>query len=207
MLEELERLGADPLPDLSSRRVVLALWHPRVCKLSTRFYPDEILRIHHHGGFPDTIVLDNRGVEEGTTALAIFMARLATPSRYFDLSQVFGRETSTIGRICWWVQGWIYENWGPLLRWSAGRYSPEVLESFAEALVDLRDAPLDNCVGFVDGEFECLEGDVCIDWSYFMSCMAGTVWRISRPSYNQREFYNGHKRVHSLKYQAIVTPE
>lgn len=40
-----------------------------------------------------------------------------------------------------------------------------------------------------------------------LTCRAETVWRISRPSYNQREFYNGHKQVHSLKYQAIVTPE
>ncbi|EGG04032.1 uncharacterized protein MELLADRAFT_56774, partial [Melampsora larici-populina 98AG31] len=111
----LERLGGDPLPDLSARRVHVETWHPHISKLTTRFYPDEILEIHHWGGFPDSIILPNRAREVGSTALAIYMARLATPSRYFDLSQIFGRDLSTIGRICRWVQGWIYEHWGPLL--------------------------------------------------------------------------------------------
>lgn len=29
---------------------------------------------------------------------------------------------------------------------------------------------------------------------------------ICRPSNNQQECYNGHKRVHALKYQSVVTP-
>lgn len=35
----------------------------------------------------------------------------------------------------------------------------------------------------------------------------GTVWKICRPQKNQRAFYNGHKRGHALKYQAVTTPE
>ena len=45
-------------------------------------------------------------------------------------------------------------------------------------------APLINCFGFVDG----------------------TVCPISRPKDDQRTVYNGHKRVHALKFQSIVTP-
>lgn len=45
-------------------------------------------------------------------------------------------------------------------------------------------APLDNCFGFLDG----------------------TVPPIARPGMNQRVMYNGHKRVHSLKFQAVAKP-
>ena len=43
---------------------------------------------------------------------------------------------------------------------------------------------LRNCFGFVDG----------------------TVRPISRPDENQRVVYNGHKRVHGLKFQSVVIP-
>ncbi|PFX34475.1 hypothetical protein AWC38_SpisGene639 [Stylophora pistillata] len=45
-------------------------------------------------------------------------------------------------------------------------------------------APLNNCWGFIDG----------------------TVCPICRPLQNQRIVYNGQKRVHSLKFQSIATP-
>lgn len=80
------------------------------------------------------------------------MARLATPSRYFDLAQLFGRDASTIGRLCRWVQQWVYDHWGPLLRWGSRRFTPAVLEGYAAALVEVKNAPMDNCVGFVDGK-------------------------------------------------------
>ena len=35
----------------------------------------------------------------------------------------------------------------------------------------------------------------------------GTVRSICRPSVNQRVVYNGHKRVHALKFQSILTPD
>ena len=45
-------------------------------------------------------------------------------------------------------------------------------------------AALHNCFGFIDG----------------------TVRPISRPMSNQRVVYNGHKRVHALKFQAVTLP-
>ena len=36
--------------------------------------------------------------------------------------------------------------------------------------------------------------------------MARTVVQISRPQENQRIVYNGHKRVHALKFQSISIP-
>ena len=52
-------------------------------------------------------------------------------------------------------------------------------------MVHKKGAPLDNCVGFVDG----------------------TVRPISRPECNQRIVYIGHKRIHVIKFQSIVTPD
>ena len=34
----------------------------------------------------------------------------------------------------------------------------------------------------------------------------GTVRPISRPGQHQRIVYNGHKRVHSLKFQSVALP-
>lgn len=45
-----------------------------------------------------------------------------------------------------------------------------------------RGAPLTNCWGFVDG----------------------TARPICRPSVDQRIYFSGHKRVHALKYQAVM---
>ena len=45
-------------------------------------------------------------------------------------------------------------------------------------------AALENCFGFIDG----------------------TVRPIARPDENQRVVYNGHKRVHALKFQSVALP-
>ena len=45
-------------------------------------------------------------------------------------------------------------------------------------------AALENWFGFVDG----------------------TVRPIARPDENQRVVYNGHKRVHALKFQSVALP-
>jgi hypothetical protein len=44
---------------------------------------------------------------------------------------------------------------------------------------------IQNCWGFIDG----------------------TVRPICRPSNNQDEYYSGHKRLHCVKYQSVLTPD
>ena len=60
---------------------------------------------------------------------------------------------------------------------------PLELEKYSEVVFN-KGAPLSNCFGFVDG----------------------TVRPITRPGENQRLLYNGHKRVHGLKFQSLVLP-
>ena len=45
-------------------------------------------------------------------------------------------------------------------------------------------AALVNCWGFVDG----------------------IVRTVFRPTNNQRALFNGHKRIHAIKFQSVVTP-
>ena len=59
--------------------------------------------------------------------------------------------------------------------------SPILLKNSTEAVFN-KGAALRNCFGFVDG----------------------TVRPIPRPGENQRVVYNGHKRVHGLKFQSVV---
>ena len=60
---------------------------------------------------------------------------------------------------------------------------PVSLERYAEAVYD-KGAALNNCTGFIDG----------------------TVRPICRPGEFQRVVYNGHKRVHALKFQSFTLP-
>lgn len=61
--------------------------------------------------------------------------------------------------------------------------SPENLQNYAD-VIHAKGAPLSNCWGFIDG----------------------TVRPVSRPGKHQRTIYNGHKRVHAIKFQSIVAP-
>ena len=61
--------------------------------------------------------------------------------------------------------------------------SRRIFELFAE-VVHTKQAPLDNCWGFVDG----------------------TTRLVCRPGKNQRLLYNSHKRYHYIKFQSVVAP-
>ena len=62
-------------------------------------------------------------------------------------------------------------------------FHPENLQAYANA-IHFKEAALNYCIGFADG----------------------TVWPISRPRKLQRSVYNGHKRIHTLKFQSVVLP-
>ena len=61
---------------------------------------------------------------------------------------------------------------------------PAILQEYANVIHE-KGAPLENCFGFIDG----------------------TVIEICRPKpIYQRIVYNGHKRVHSIKFQSLALP-
>ena len=82
------------------------------------------------------------------------------------------------------VTDWIYNTHGhKVTQWNHGILNPLLIATYADG-VHTKGAALDNCFGFIDG----------------------TVRPISRSISYQRIFYNGHKRVHALKFQAVTLP-
>lgn len=96
----------------------------------------------------------------------------------------FARSVPQLSMISNHVMKDIYNRWKhKLIDMQQDWLSPLNLQKYAEA-VHQKGAPLQNCWGFIDG----------------------TVRPICRPGQNQRVMYNGHKRVHALKFQSVVTP-
>ncbi|XP_028418307.1 uncharacterized protein LOC114543582 [Dendronephthya gigantea] len=116
--------------------------------------------------------------------LCVLMKRFAYPCRYGDMITLFGRPVPEICMITNHVLNYIYEtHHHRITEWNNGLLSPDLLEVYATS-IHQKGAPLQNCFGFIDG----------------------TVRPICRPRQNQRLVYNGHKKVHSLKFQSVVVP-
>lgn len=113
------------------------------------------------------------------------LKRFSYPCRLSDMIPRFGRSVPEMSLILGKVTDHIVRTSGHLLRnldqpW----LQPAKLENYAWA-IHQKGADLDNCWGFVDR----------------------TVRPICRQGENQRIVYNGHKRVHAIKFQSVFTPD
>ena len=78
----------------------------------------------------------------------------------------------------------IFSNHGHRIsQWNDDVLNPYLLQEYA-GVIHEKGAPLENCFEFIDG----------------------TVRPIARPDQQQRIVYDGHKRVHSLKFQSVALP-
>jgi hypothetical protein len=75
----------------------------------------------------------------------------------------------------------LYEKWAHPLKFANSRFKAANLRVFAAAIA-AAGSPINRCTGFIDG----------------------TLRPTCRPIRMQRAIYNGHKRVHELKFQAIM---
>ena len=154
------------------------------CKAEFRMWKDDVYTLVDIFGFPAQFKCYNGVVVDSVEATCICLRRLAYPCRYSDLIHRFARPVPQLSMISNLVIEEIYQRYGHLLSSMDQPWlSRENLAMFAHA-VHRKGGALDNCWGFVDG----------------------TVRPICRPNRNQREVYNGHKRVHSLKFQSVVAP-
>ena len=86
----------------------------------------------------------------------------------------FAKPVPVLSMITNTVVDFIYNTHGHrIMEWNKFLLDQIKLEQYAEAVAE-KGAALDNCWGFIDG----------------------TV----RPQNNQRVVYNGHKRVHAIKF-------
>ena len=104
--------------------------------------------------------------------------------RFSDMIQRFPRPVSVLNLITNEVMDFIYDNHCHLVtEWNRDILSSVALQRFAET-ISRKGSLLINCFGFINGK----------------------VRPISRPWNGQRIVYNGHKRVHGLKFQSISLP-
>ena len=116
--------------------------------------------------------------------LCILLKRFACPCHLSDLIPRFGRSVSQLSLILLEVTEHVFQTNGRQL-WDLNQpwLLARCLEEFANA-IHQKGAALDNCWGFVDG----------------------TVRPISRPGQNQLLMYDGHKGMHAIKFQLVVSP-
>ena len=120
----------------------------------------------------------------GMEGLCMLLKRLAYPCRFNDI------HCST---AIWATRAWnesydqcryrVYEHSHHLTDFNQPFLSRTSLRTYAD-IIHENAAALNNCWGFIDG----------------------TVRPICRLFQNQSIEYNGHKRVHALKFQSIATP-
>ena len=154
------------------------------CKAEFRFKKAEILRLAEALDIPETFLCHQGTTAAGIEGLCVLLRRLTYPCRYSDLIPRFGQPVPELSMIYNIVVDYTYNTHGHrITQWNHTILDPVNLKRYADAIYD-KGAALDNCVGFIDG----------------------TVRPICRPGELQRVVYNGHKRVHALKFQSFTLP-
>ena len=154
------------------------------CKTEFRFLKNDIYQLVEALRIPEEIRCSNRQSFNAVEALCILLKRLSYPCRLSDLIPTFGRSVPELSNIVSYMVNFVHNTHGHLLSTLQQEWlSPRCLQEFSDVIHD-KGSPLNNCWGFIDG----------------------TVRPIARPGQNQRVLYNGHKRIHALKFQSVATP-
>ena len=156
------------------------------CKAEFRFYRNDTYQMLDVLQLPDEIICYNRFHVDGFEALCIMLERFAYPCRCLDVMLRFAKPVPQLCMASNHVMNLIYTQWNHLLTdldqpW----LSPANLQQFAE-MINSNGGALQTC------------------WAWVF--VDGTVRPVSRPGRNQRVFHNGHKKVHSIKFQSVVAP-
>ena len=154
------------------------------CLTEFRFLRRDLETLADALQIPEKIVCPQRTICWKIEGLCIFLKRVAYPCRYTDMVPHFGRNPTELCLIFNQVLDHVYDTHQHRMQsWNQFFLQPNMLREYADA-IERKGAPLTNCFGFVDG----------------------TVLRICRPTANQRVVYNGHKRVHGIKFQSVALP-
>lgn len=153
------------------------------------FYHFSWEEIHHLIallGFPPVFHTASRLCMSAFEAFCLLTYRLSHTSWWLDIALLFPRSQGALSLLFREVLDFMFYNWKHLLLFDHVRLTPAYLRTMADTVSEAAGPEgLDNCWGFIDG----------------------THVRISRPSEDQNEMYSGQKKVHSIKYHAIATPD
>ena len=145
---------------------------------------DDIYRLSNLLGVPESIQLKNASTCNGIDTVCVLLRRFAYPNRLSDLEELFGRPKSTLSLIINQLVDFLYtSHHHRFLSLDNPWLDAAHLQLYADTIHN-KGAPLQNCIGFVDG----------------------TVRPICRPTRYQRVCFNGHRRIHALKFQSVVIP-
>ncbi|KAF7326333.1 DDE Tnp4 domain-containing protein [Mycena kentingensis (nom. inval.)] len=154
------------------------------CLYRFRFTADELYNLCGALDIPQPFKTQNRSIFSNIEALCILLARLRTANDEFELSMQFDRSQSAISKVVNALVQYLDERWAHLLDFDTdGVLAPQRMQEYADA-VHGAGAPLDSVWAFLD-------------------C---TIRHICRPFLHQRVAYNGYKKIHALKYQALNLP-
>ena len=184
LLAELEQQGVRKKAVREKGRInIFSLSDHKFRKLF-RFRKRHFMRLFRALQLPERIILRNKSTFPGQFALAVVLRRLSYPGRLVDLSQLFNVPVSVLSLLVNETVRLIYGRWSRLLfRLNNPWLTHQRLAEFCQSVSD-NGAPYNSIWGFLDG----------------------TVMRICRPSRHQRLMYSGHKRVHCVKFQGVMTP-
>ena len=169
----------------SYERLNLDSMNAAECKAEFRVEKQDVPRLVQALQLPPVFKCEQRSICDDMEGLCMLLKRVAYPCRLSDMIPRFGRPVSVLSLIINHVIDYIYDVHGHrITQWNQDILNPGALQHYADAIYR-KGAALDNCFGFIDG----------------------TVRPISRPGERQRVVYNGHKRVHALKFQSLALPK
>jgi hypothetical protein len=147
-----------------------------------RFERFEVHDIIQGLGLPSVVVSSERDRAPTFEVFCMMCGKYAFPKRYCDMLREFCRSSSAMSRLISTLRKLLYSRFAQRLR-HPPPLSQEQCALFASKCRAICGHPI--VVGFIDG----------------------TVREICRPTALQGPMYNGKDRIHSLKYQAINTPD
>ena len=144
----------------------------------------EIVRLADALGLPESQCCYQRTKADRIEGLSMVVKRFSYPCCLSDMIHRFGQAAPGISMITTRFEKWIFDHHhAEVTEWNDQLLSRDKLQVYADAVAD-KAAALSNCFGFVDS----------------------TVQPICRPGKDQKIVYNGHKRVHALKFQSVSLP-
>ena len=146
------------------------------CKSEFRFYKKDVYLLTEVLQVPDQIRCYNRVVVDGIEALCIFLKGFTYPCGYFDMLSRFARPVLQLCMKSKQVMDFIYQTHHHHLKNFNRPCLSQASLQNSTEVIHVTGAPLRICWGFFDGTII------------------------------QQVLYNGHKRVHTIKFQSIAAP-
>ena len=154
------------------------------CNAEFRFLKNDIYFLRESLQIPENVICSNILVVLREEVLCILLKRFSYPMCRGDMVPRLGCSDHQFSMITSDMANLLFNMYHHKISSLNQQWlSPPNLQQFAGAVHDAG-APLTNCFGFINE----------------------IVRQICRPGEMQRVIYNGHKRVHALKLQSIVTP-